>query len=286
VQALLGSTVNVDRSCFEDGEADYVVFIDPSSMYTSSLNYIDSFESKQCPQGNPDGRLFKEDPNSGCFIGGNTCTGTCMLFATAMQCMAQMSPTFTPAPIQTPPPIPPTVPPTPSPTTITPLSPWPTIEMNVTIAPTGEITPAPSEKPVLPPTPVIPVVPTRQPTFECDDSSSKKSKKSKAGIGKGKGSGYIAKGGKGSSKHPKCKSSKSKGKRKGKGKGRSKGTWSISGAINWHTHHGKGYFVDTGMRTFEDDSSSKSGVGERQRGLRVYQDDSDRNTRKEEVRIR
>jgi len=253
--------VDIVQSCFEGGSSEYVVFVDAASVYSASLNYIgNDVMSDQCPLGNPGGRLFKEDAGSGCFMGSNTCTGSCLVVADQAECLAQGSS----APQQTPSqPSAPPFPVTQVPTATVTLFPTQSPPNNVT---NGTVVPTPFPSITRPPSQEIPVVPTQKPV-DCEYLS-------KRGI---KGSSKIAKNGHLTHhhyyrRHKHCKESSKKAKgskyfsKGGKGKG------GIADAAYWR-YSGKGYLAEVSERTFTSEDIGY-GVGEegsnRKRSLRIY----------------
>lgn len=139
--ALFGGMLNTRESCIEGGSGDFVVFVDSSSDFTATMNFVSQdTESVFCPAGGP--RLFKEDPGSGCFVGG-VCEGTCLQFADASICQAQSTPT--PAPTVTPTEV---------------ITPSPTISPTTNSPTQGEV---PTDPPTFPPT-LSPGAPTITPT--------------------------------------------------------------------------------------------------------------------------
>jgi len=166
IVALLNSNVNITQSCFQQGNNQYVVFIDPDSSFESSLNYVNSYTSASCPSGNA--RLFKENTGSGCLVGGNTCQGICTAFASATTCLGLSVPTASPTrgptlpptaapslkPVTVSPNFPPTLPPVASPPTARP-----------TLAPTQLSSNVPSAAHVVPQPPIT-SYPTEAPTIQ------------------------------------------------------------------------------------------------------------------------
>lgn len=307
---MLGGTVDIIQSCFEGGSSDYVVFIDASSTYTTSQNYITSYSSQKCPESSPDGRLFMEDAGSGCFIGGNICAGTCSVLADQSECRAEEMPSPTTEPVPTLQPTtaaPAVAPPNSIPTTAAPapgmiIPPSMPTAVVTTLSPTISETVSPTKpfksvkQPTTtqPPAQNIPVAMMQKPSeqggkgvvgdVECEEDYYS----SKHGYHhhphphhKGKGGSKCSKG----SKSTKSKKSLPSKKGKGKGKGR-----------NYFKHHnkygmgkgstghrqvywdpaGKGFFVSTGGRTFtsspdtELEDGNEQKAGGNQRFLRVY----------------
>lgn len=191
----------------EDGEATYVVFVDPTSTFNSDLNYVNAFKSVECPDG---GRLFQEDQGSGCFLGSNVCEGTCVDFADQTECLAELVPTQAPIPGQTRRP------------TVAPVTAEPTLgnepttsPVAVTNAPTAvdsNLSPAPTR---LEPMPLATPSPTRKSTFppsDCPTPGKGKGKGDKKGSKKKGPKGKGGKSKKGSSGKKHCPKSKGKGK--------------------------------------------------------------------------
>jgi hypothetical protein len=160
ILALQGSIANMEMSCFTDSQSDYVVFIDRTSNYTESNNYIDtSSSSVKCP--GVSSTLFQESTNSGCFEGSDICQGTCSPLANATSCMAKLNPTAAPVTTSVP---------SGAPLNLHTLVPsmanlGPTIAPVSTIAPSGFRTGIPSGRPLsaAPSTPLV--APTRLPSI-------------------------------------------------------------------------------------------------------------------------
>lgn len=231
---LLRSTINLSRSCIQDGSSEFVVTVDSTSDFSVDMNFLQNYNSERCDLGS---RLFKEVVGSGCFVGSGTCEGTCEVLADQAECRLVAEPTVAPSvappiattfsptrPPTTDPTQQPTVPPVPQrtttpsarPTTITPtVQPtMPYTDMPYTDLPSSspvqvslssdEPTSVPSE-----------IVPTAQPSVEKPDEKTdkgkKSSKKGKKGSKKNKGSGSSKSGKAGKS------GKKSKSGKKGKG---------------------------------------------------------------------
>ncbi|GKY90646.1 hypothetical protein MPSEU_000038000 [Mayamaea pseudoterrestris] len=92
--ALVGSQLNIVRSCFTNSQSEYVVFVDAKSNYTQSDNFVSGYSSSRCAT--ESGRLFQENSEAGCFTGSNICTGECRILANATVCMASTMPTAAP----------------------------------------------------------------------------------------------------------------------------------------------------------------------------------------------
>ena len=135
ILSFLGSTVNVEFSCFSDGDATFVAFEDNRSTITQANNFVDDYNSSFCPEPGP--RLFQEAANAGCFTGGE-CDGACLVFNDQEVCQAQAAPTASP-----------TLTPTGTPT----LAPVIVPTSSPTVAPTGRpTTAAPTVSPTVTPT--------------------------------------------------------------------------------------------------------------------------------------
>lgn len=227
--------MNLTQSCIQDGSAKFVVFVDSSSSFEASLNFIDNFVSQRCPASDPMLRLFKENPDSGCFFGSNVCEGTCEQVSDQTQCLAQGAPTGRPSLAMS---SRPTAAPTPLQNTTMPVaqspSQFPTVPR--TIAPTRKVpTPLTSSHPTVRPTSICPGKSKKGKSLKSKNHKHKSSKhKSKKAKGKGKGKGGMSKGGMmgmscGKGAMSKGVSSKGGGKGKGKGgKGGSPKSWSKS----------------------------------------------------------
>jgi hypothetical protein len=161
--ALDQGKLNLVRSCFENGNATYVVFVDYRSTYEESMNYINNFVSEQCPDTQNQGRLFMENPGSGCFLGSPVCEGTCMQVADQIECQAILQPTQAPFPGMTNPPTSVPTPAVPVPTSFpTPLvaSDFPTMAIPLpTYSPNSEA-PTGKARPTTPPLSSVPTIPS------------------------------------------------------------------------------------------------------------------------------
>lgn len=94
VITLIRSTINIQRSCFRGGAADFIVFVANDSSHTVEENFIGNAISFRCETTGP--RLFVEQPGSGCFQGSNECDGSCLELATEGSCLSLDVPTFSP----------------------------------------------------------------------------------------------------------------------------------------------------------------------------------------------
>ena len=92
------SSISIQRSCFQNSAADFLVYSDRLSSASVSENFVGDYETppNRCPT-NPL-RLFQERPSDGCFIGGS-CEGQCLLLSEENTCLAQVLeiPTGTPS---------------------------------------------------------------------------------------------------------------------------------------------------------------------------------------------
>ena len=65
--ALIRSNVRIASSCFKGGSAEFLVFIASDGNFEQTENFIENVSSQRCGATGP--RLFKEDADSGCFVG-------------------------------------------------------------------------------------------------------------------------------------------------------------------------------------------------------------------------
>jgi hypothetical protein len=147
VLGFFGSDISITRTCFDNTESSFVVFIDNASTGTALTNFVSStVESRECPA--PGNRLFKEDDGSACFQGG-LCEGECEILASEATCPNTI-PIRTEPPTSGPTTVSPTITPTSGPTAMPSVSAQPTNTFAPTTgtpAPTNTPTSAPSASP-------------------------------------------------------------------------------------------------------------------------------------------
>jgi hypothetical protein len=236
ILVLFRSNLNIEESCFQGGSGDFVIFVDNASDFAASMNFIspETESTFRCPSGGP--RLFKEDANSGCFVGGS-CNGECLVAAEEETCPLVDSPSGAPSSVPTVDPNAPTVSPTTgapfaptgSPTSLpptevpTPRPRTPSPTRNPTRAPTIRPTVAPTVSPTVSSSPTeVPMtnapvaVNTPRPNF-IKKGCSKKGKGKKRGKGKKGSKGHGKAGGKACGKAGKGGKAGGKGGKGGKG---------------------------------------------------------------------